>query len=540
MSLRKQPLLALVAALVVFGLAAILPLAWMLAQFLVRLFARPGVVAALILDQRQLILLARSLMIALASALVALVIGLPVAVLLAARDLPLRRFFFFLVLIPVLIPSYVMAGAWIHLFSPMGTLNKTLTSLLGPTAALTVHSPVGCAWCLGVSFFPVVAVIVATGLSRLDATLRDIATLSTGRWGLFWHSTLPQIRPHIVASVCLVLIFVLAQYGVPSLLGVNTYPVEIFAHFSAFYDDTAAVATSLPLIALVVFLILLQRGIMGGHDYVNVTPSSETANPVRLGRARPLALVFLILLFVVTVVLPFAAVMAQARGLPRILSSIGLFSDYVLTTGLMALLAAAISTSIAFPIGRFLAHRKGPLTGALDILCWLPIAIPGTIFGLGLIKLGNLSPILRADDSFGILLLIAYVGMFSAFAIRVFEAAHRRADPNIDQKAALDCLTWRQRLWHIDLPLHAGPIAVSFIVVFVLVVGELNATVLLIPPGKTTLSISIDNLLHYGASATASALCLIEAGLVILAVLAGLLICRLVRSLLAFVAWRFF
>jgi iron(III) transport system permease protein len=540
MSLRKQPLPALVAALVVFGLAAILPLAWMLAQFLVRLFARPGVVAALILDQRQLVLLARSLMIALASALVALVIGLPVAVLLAARDLPLRRFFFFLVLIPVLIPSYVMAGAWIHLFSPMGTLNKTLTSLLGPTAALTVHSPVGCAWCLGVSFFPVVAVIVATGLSRLDATLRDIATLSTGRWGLFWHSTLPQIRPHIVASVCLVLIFVLAQYGVPSLLGVNTYPVEIFAHFSAFYDDTAAVATSLPLIALVVFLILLQRGIMGGHDYVNVTPSSETANPVRLGRARPLALVFLILLFVVTVVLPFAAVMAQARGLPRILSSIGLFSDYVLTTGLMALLAAAISTSIAFPIGRFLAQRKGPLTGALDILCWLPIAIPGTIFGLGLIKLGNLSPLLHADDSFGILLLIAYVGMFSAFAIRVFEAAHRRADPNIDQKAALDCLTWRQRLWHIDLPLHAGPIAVSFIVVFVLVVGELNATVLLIPPGKTTLSISIDNLLHYGASATASALCLIEAGLVILAVLAGLLICRLVRSLLAFVAWRFF
>lgn len=522
MSYRRQSLTIYIIALVIFGMTSVLPVGYMLAQFIVRLLDQPLDVTNVLVDMRQLVLLGRSMAIALSATLVALGLGLPIAIMLAAQDLPLRRLFHLLVLIPILIPPYVMAGAWIHLLSPSGFINRILVSVLGPSVKLTIFTQAGCAWCLGISFFPVIAIIVATGLSQVDSNLQDIARLSTNRWGVFCHSTLPQIFPHLLASICLVMIFVLAQYSVPSLLGVNTYPVEIFAQFSAFYNNTAAVATALPLIVLVVFLILLQQRIMQNHDYVRITPSSESANPIRLKRLKNYAAVLLIIVFIITIVLPFSSVLVSTRGFANILYTTRSFSNSIVTTSLMALLATVIATAIAFPIGQHLARGQGRFIRTLDTICWLPIAIPGTIIGLGLVNIANLVPILQRIDSFGILLLCAYIGMFSAFSIRIFEATYRRADPNVSEAAAIDCRCWYQRLFYIDVPIYSGAIAASMIVVFVLTIGELNATVLLIPPGKETLGISIDNLLHYGANATASALCLIEAVLVIFAIAAGL------------------
>ncbi|UCE98685.1 MAG: iron ABC transporter permease [Planctomycetota bacterium] len=524
MAFRRQSLSLFIAALIIFGLTAILPVAYMLPQFIFKSLSQPSTITNAIVDSRQLVLMGRSLTIASSAAMIALCLGLPVAIILAAKDLPCRGLFYFLVLIPILIPSYVMAGAWIHLLSTTGVINKKLASLFGPATKLTPFSMAGCAWCLGISFFPVIAIIVAAGLSKIDRNLIDIARLSTNRWGVFRYSILPQIWPHLIASICLVIIFVLAQYGVPSLLGVNTYPVEIFAQFSAFYDDTAAFATACPLIGLVVFLILLQRRIMRGLDYVRITPSSETDNPIRMNNLKYYAIAFLISLFIITTVFPFSSVLAHTQSFTKVWLTLPTYSDCFVTTSILALLAAVISTIIAFPIGHYLAYNHSRFGRTIDIICWLPIAIPGTIIGLGLVKLHSWAPALQKADSFGFLLLCAHIGLFSAFSIRIFEAAHKQADPNVSEAAAIDCRRWYQRWFYIDMPIHSPAITASMIVVFVLVIGELNATVLLIPPGKTTLAVTIDNLLHYGANVQASILCLAEAALVVLVVGAGLLI----------------
>lgn len=526
---RNKQLFGFNIALIAFLLLAILPLAYMLSVFILEVIKQPAAVTSMLIDSRQLVLLGRSITIAISATAIALLLGLPAAIMLSAKDLPFKKLFFFLVLIPVLIPSYVMAGAWIHLLSPTGTINQVLVSLFGPSAKISIYSSAGCAWCLGVSFFPIISLIVATGLSKLDSNLNDIARLSTNSWGVFWHSTLPQIRAHLTASICLVMIFVLGQYGVPSLLGINTYPVEIFAQFSAFYDDSSAVATALPLMILVVLLVVIQRQVMGNLDYVRIAPDSEIQKAIKLNKSKRYAVIFLIALFFITTVLPLLSVLANTQGFMKIISALKSYGDSIVTTSLLALLAAIISAIIAFPIGRYLAISNSRFTALIDILCWLPIAVPGTIIGLGLIKL---SSGVTLNDSFGLWLLFAYIGMFSAFSIRIFQASFKRADPNIYDTAALDCQHFYQHLFHIDLPIHSTAIAASLIVVFVLVLGELNATVLLIPPGKATLSVSIDNLLHYGANATASALCLIEAAVVIFAIILGLLFTTTVKRVL--------
>ncbi len=527
MAYRRQPITVFASALALFLICAILPVSYMLVKFVAGVIQNPSETTSVLLDGRQLVLLARSMGIALGATMVSLVLGLPCAFILAAKDLPGRKLFYLLTAMPLMIPPYVMTGAWVHLLVPEGFVNTALKTLFGSGAQLSLFSGTGCAWCLGISHFPIVAIMCATGLSKTDRNLHDVARLSTGRWGVFRVSTLPQILPHLMSATCLVLVFVLGRYGVPSLLGVNTYPVEIFAQFSAFYDNNAAMATAMPLMILVVVLILVQRRLMFNRSYVSIAPSSESDNPMALGTWKYAAMAWLLVLFVVIIVLPFASVAWRSESLSKAVSILGDYHESIVATSMLACLAALISTTVALPIGFYLARSSSKSSQVLDVICWLPIAIPGTILGLGFIGLGSLVPSLRNADSFGFLLLVAYVGMFSAFSIRILQASLQQADPNIEDTLALEKCGWHQRLIHIDFPLHARAMATSFIIVFVLTVGELNATVLLVPPGKETLAVTIDNLLHYGANVNASVLCLAEAVLVIIVVLTGLGIWKL-------------
>ena len=140
MACQRQPLSLYTTALMLFGFTAILPLGCMLGQFIVGIIQQPSDVVNILIDSRQLLLLSRSLLVAFSATLVALGLGLPVAIILAAKDLPLRRLFQLLVLVPMLIPPYVMAGAWIPLLSPYGFINGILASLFGSSARLTIFT----------------------------------------------------------------------------------------------------------------------------------------------------------------------------------------------------------------------------------------------------------------------------------------------------------------------------------------------------------------------------------------------------------------
>lgn len=132
MAFRQQPRALYITALAIFILCAIVPVVYMLLQFVVGLVASPSSAASVLLDTRQLVLLGRSLAIAVLATLIALVIGLPTAFILAAKDTPCRGLLYFFVLVPLLVPPYIMTGAWIHLLSPGGFINSTLANLFGP------------------------------------------------------------------------------------------------------------------------------------------------------------------------------------------------------------------------------------------------------------------------------------------------------------------------------------------------------------------------------------------------------------------------
>lgn len=521
MTQGKPPLGLTILALLLFGLTAFLPIGVMLGSFLGEGLRDPEVFWVPLVSPRQMWLLGRSLGIGLLVSLLTLVVGVPLGWVLSARDLPGRRFFWGLALVPLIIPPYVLTGAWLHVLAPLGWVNQTLASLGGADVTIRLTSWPGCVWCLAQAFTPVVVLFTATAWKSLDHTVVDAARLETGGWRLWRVAVWPQVRAHLLAAVCFVMIFTLVQYSVPSLLGVQTYPVEIFTQFSAFYHEAAAVAASIPLVLLVLGLILLQARVMGDRPYVRLSPRSESGHRFTLGRSRYGVCMGLLLWSAGTLVWPFACVFQQSRGWRAILATARGHADWILYTSLLALLAAVASTFLGGVLGSWLARSRLRSRRHLDLCCWFPLAWPGTVVGLGIIKTQAFLPVWLAQESWGLGLLFAYVGLFSALSLRIFQTGYRCFDAHVNELASLDCPRWVDRWRHVDLPLLGPWFGLSCMLVFVLVVGELNATILLLPPGKHTLAVSIDNLLHYGASATASALCLLEVGLVLVGAAVG-------------------
>jgi len=513
MSFRRQPPAVSIIAVSAFCAIAILPVALM--------FVRHTDPAGLLsLDARQMTLLCRSLAVAAGATVVALALGVPAAVILARGALFLRLPLAALAIAPLFVPSYVMAGAWISLLDSAGWLNSVVKDVLGPDARLSVFSPSGVAWCLGISFFPIITAILTVGLVNVNRDLEDDARLATGSWSVFRHAIFPQVRGHLGGAILLVFLFAIVRYDVPSLLGINTYPVEIFAQFSAFYDTGAAVTIATPLTAAALLVVAVTWKLVRGRQHGFSVAGVNWPLRSKAGLYRKLATTgVLVALLTVTVYGPLAHLAVQIRSVEVLGMAVRTGGADAVSTVMWAASAAAIAMFIAVPMSTCLSDSRGRRRAILRFLCWLPIAVPGTVVGLGVATLWSGLPWAGLSDVFGVRLTLAYVALFIPFAILIAVAGRDRIEATLDEAAALDGATWLQRLANIDLPLHWPAFLAAWMLVFVLSTGELNATVLLVPPGRSTVAVTIDNLLHYGANPVATALCLAEAVLCVMPLL---------------------
>ena len=228
-------------------------------------------------------------------------------------------------------------------------------------------------------------------------------------------------------------------------------------------------------------------------------------------RTRWAATGLLVLLLAVTVYLPLIRMMTQIRSVDVLRRAVETAGGDAVSTLAWSACAATMALVVAIPFGAFLAHSRRGASVILSLLCWLPIAVPGTVVGLGVATVWGIVAHGGSHDAIGVRLVIAYVAAFMPIAVFVVAAATGRIEPTVDEIAALDGAGWAQRFFHVTLPIHWPALLGAWMLVFVLSVGELNSAVLLVPPGRSTLAVTIDNLLHYGANPVATVLCVSEA-----------------------------
>lgn len=529
LEVKIQPKSVSIIAVSLFLIIVLLPIIYMFAASIVE---KEGLTVAhyreVLSEERQVGLLFNTLILGLGTSLFSVLIGVPLAFLIKRTNLYFRKYFGYLYLAPILIPPYINTIAWIGLLGKQGRLNLFLMRVFSTNAPFfSIFSLGGTILILTLSYFPFVSLLTMEGLSSVDQRLEEAARITHRQTTVIRRITLPLVTPYILCGATFVFIFAITDYGVPALLRVNTYPVEIFTQFSAFYNPQVATATSSVLILITLMLILLQSHFMGKRSYVTIGSGLKRARVINLGRWRIPGFMFVSLVIFVSVVLPIGILLARSQS--PLSYKIAFQSSWreIFLSFFLAFVAATLIIIIGFFISyiierTMLRGRKG-----LDITTLLPFAIPATVLGIGLIKLYN-RQITQFIYSSWLIIVFGYIGRFSPFAIRAISSNFKQINKNLEEAAVICNVRWLKRLFRLLLPLTLPGLLAGWIIAFILCMGELGTTLLVIPPGKATLPIKIYTLMHYGAGKLVASLSII---LIIMTLMPILTISWLARPL---------
>lgn len=478
-------------------------------------------------ERRQLGLLFNSLILGFGTSLFAVAIGVPLGFLIKRTDIYFSNYFKYLYLAPILIPPYINAIAWIDLLGKQGKLNLVLMRIFSINQPLfNIYSLGGAIFVLTLSYFPFVSLLTISGLTSIDQRLEEAARISHPESTVIKRITLPLIAPYILSGAIFVFIFTISNYGVPALLRINTYPIEIFTQFSAFYNPKLATANSSVLILITLMLILLQNYFMGSRSYVTIGSGLRPLRVIKLAKYRIIAFIFVFLIMFISVVLPICILLVRSQSLLSYKIAIASSYKEIIFSLWLALLAATLIIMFSFFISYIIERTAQRGKRILDIATLLPFAIPATVLGIGLIKLWNKQATQFIYASFFII-LFGYAARFSPFAIRSICSSLKQISKNLEEAALICNISWRKRIFRLLLPLTRPGLLAGWIIVFILCMGELGTTLLVIPPGKETLPIKIYTLMHYGASKLVASLSII---LIIMTLLTILIISWLSRG----------
>ncbi|KVL63848.1 ABC transporter permease [Burkholderia ubonensis] len=435
-------------------------------------------------------------------------VGTGCAWLVTAYDFPGRRALTWALLLPLAVPTYIVAFAYLDLLHPIGPVQGAIRWLLGFDSPRQFRLPdlrslPGAIFVLGFVLYPYVYLSTRAMFVTQSASLLEAArTLGAGRIATFWRVVVPLARPAIAVGVSLALLETLNDIGASEFLGVQTLTVSVYTTWITRSDLAGAAQIALAMLAIVVGMIVLERYGRRRQRYAHgrrMRPLAprRLSGPAAWGAA---ALGWL------PVLLGFgapAAYLAVETG--KRLHLVGGVSAQLLTGLANTLTIALAATAATLACGLVVAwaaraQRDSAGTGPARVgarIASLGYAVPGTVLAIGL-----LLPLAAADRAIGAALgrdglilmgsaaalVIAYTVRFLAISAGSIEAGLARIPPSLEQAARSLGETAGGTLRRVHLPLLRPALTTSALLVFVDAMKELPATLLLRPLNFDTLA----------------------------------------------------
>jgi len=385
-------------------------------------------------------------------------------------DLPGRRIWAVLVVIPVGIPDFVTSFGWKSAFPSLGGF-------------------AGAALVMTLAVYPLVYLPVAACLRSADPAQEEVArSLGLGRLKTFWRVTLAQVRVAVLGGCVLVALVMLAEYGAFEILGYRTFTTEVYTEFLSGFNAPAACALSLVLVVLSL-VVLTGEGLSRGRGRQSKAGglAARVPRPHRLGRSRVPVLAGFFALVGLALGVPAGAIVYWIlHGGSSTLPSASIFSAawhtvfYSAAAGLLATLAA-------LPVAILSVRHSARPTRWLERSTYLVLAMPGLVIALALTYFSE-----RYAAGFlyqsSAMLIAAYAIMFFPLALVAVRASVAQAPPGLEEVGRSLGRSRMEVLWRLTMPLVAPGLAAAFCLVFLEAVTELTATLVLIPTGAQTLA----------------------------------------------------
>jgi iron(III) transport system permease protein len=441
---------------------------------------------------------------------IALLLGVPLALAVSRTNMPARGFAHVSVLAAFVMPDFLGAIAWILLAGPnAGWLNRLWVDIFGVAAGpLNIFSFWGLAFVIALYTYPLVYIFTKSALDLVSTELEDAAAIhGAGRLRTLTRVTLPLVLPSILGAAILIFLESVALYGTPALIaipaGINLATTQIVSFFEYPIRAEQAAAFSMPILALTVVMLYLQRRLLARKGFVSVSGKGGERRPFDAGGWRWLALGYALFVSLITVIIPLAILVtaslskAWGRGIAAGNFTLDNFRDVLfehlimrsalVNTVTYATCAAIVCVVMGLCVAYVTQRRITPFPGLIQFLGLAPIAVPGIILAIGLYAAYAGPPL--SLYGMGLLVVIAFITRFLPIAITAAGAAVRSLNPELEEAVRILGGGRFTVLGRVVVPLLNKTLVGIFILVFVICTKELSTAVFLTGPDSRVVSV---------------------------------------------------
>lgn len=426
-----------------------------------------------------------------------LLLGVPYAFIVNKLNIPLRRLLVVLGFVPLLLPPHLQAVAWVELYIKASSKWTELP--------LDIYSVVGSIFAEALAYFPLVYLLLFFGLRSLDRTLEEAAYLCRGTFRALTGVVFPLVLPYVSTGAIFVFLFALSNFGVPGLLRVQVFAVEILFQLASYADIPKATALAVPFLALGTAAVLLQWAVEHRMRHGGAANYATPPRIYEVGLWKWPLTVFALAVALATSLLPLAILVKNAGGSAVYLYALQAGYRDILNSLMLSVMAATLTALLGALVACIIRNADPVSQRALDCLALLPFALPPSLLGIQLILIWNQGLLAQFFYGTVLMVVIAFFTRFVTFPIKILSAGMRQFDRYLEDAARLADLSGWKNLWLL-LSMNSRTFWASWILVYILVQGELGINLLIDPPGFATLTTRIFNLFHYGRIDVISAL----------------------------------
>lgn len=352
--------------------------------------------------------------------------------------------------------------------------------------------------------WPITLFFTLAAWRRLELSQLEVDPILTGRSLLKWL-LIPMAKTSLTQAAVLTFVLALNNFAVPAILQVKVFPAELWVSFNTTFDYRSALQIGWPMIVAPLLLILIfrEQKISSFEKRRDITPGHFRR---QLGKGWfAFGGVVCATAIFFSAILPLSQLVFAPDTWTDFFPAMSAGKSAIFHSVLFAALSATVIVTVAIGTSRL----------PLQIVSWIAFLIPGVLLGIFLIWTLNRPPLIAFYQSIGVVIL-AFGIRYLALGWNVVSHALRTTDRNLNDAARLEGANRCQLFFRVQLPQVFPQLCIAWYVSYLFCLWDVEALVLIVPPGNETVSLRIFNLLHYGHNSQVNALCVL---LLILAVL---------------------
>jgi iron(III) transport system permease protein len=461
--------------------------------------------------------LRNSLWVSSLATILSLIIGIPFGFFISRFHLPGKPLIKTLATLPLILPTFIGAEAWLLLLGRNGWITNLFHSI--GIGLPTIYGWKGIALVFTLQFYPFVFLMLSASINSIDKSLEESArNLGGGPWYVFRTVTLPIVTPSLVAGAMLVFYLSIENFGVPVLIGEDfkVLSVQAYNEFISEMGGNPSMAGALSMVLLFITLLIT----VGQKYWVErKSYAMSSLRPPEITKLKPLgtffvwffcaSLVFLSLFpFFVVIVSSFTKTQGPVMyfgqfSLKNLANALRVAPRPILNSFFLATAASLIGVIFGLAVSYLVVRRRGPVTFFLDMVIMLPLIIAGTVLGIALAVTYNKGMIVLTGT--WMILVLAYFIRKVPFSIKTTSSILQQIDASIEEASINLGVPPLRSFMKVVVPVMLPGIAAGAIIMWVTTLAELSSTIVLYYGPWATMTVEIFQYIGSGDLGPASA-----------------------------------